>query len=346
MNFINNLMEMLVRHPKRIVFTDGDDLETMRAAAEFARLRLGAPILLGKKFRIREIAAAHSIDLGRVRIIDPELSEDLEIYVKRLETISRYKGIRVEEARKMIINPNYFGAMMVQYSYADAIVGGAHVTTGIFLRPLQSLIKPLPGISSLSSCVVLEVPGSAYGDHGIIYMADCGINPEPNVQELAEIGIETAKLARQLSGKIPRVAYLGFSTKGSVKHRITEKMIAAAALCEQLAGEIPLELEVEGELQVDAALIPEMGKAKAQGSLVAGQANVLIFPDLNAGNIALKLLTTLTPFEVYGNIILGLDRPAADIPRGADARDILGAAIIVGIRAVEFHTLHPDWYTT
>jgi len=232
----------------------------------------------------------------------------------------------------------------VQYSNADGFVGGNTITTGALLRPLMALIKPLPHMKTLSSCMIFETQNKQIGDHGVLYLADCGIIPEPTVDELADIGLETANLARQMSGLVPRVAYLAFSTKGSAKHKMTEKMAAAAALCKQKAEAIAFKIEVDGELQVDTAIDWEAGQEKAPDSTVAGQANVLIFPDLNAGNIASKLLKSVSGANAYGHMILGLDRPAADISRGSTWEDVLGLAALVGLRAVEYHKLYEDLY--
>lgn len=261
-----------------------------------------------------------------------------------MKKTTRYQAMKTEEVEKLIVNPNYFAAMMVQYSHADGIVGGNACTTASFLRPLMALIKPLPEVKILSSCMIFATSDKKIGDNGVMYFADCGIIPEPTVEELADIGLETAKLARQMSGLVPRVAYLGFGTKGSAKHKITEKMAAAAALCRKKADELAFKIEVDGELQIDAALDWETGQEKAPDSSVAGQANVLIFPDLNAGNIASKLLKIVSGADCYGHLILGLDRPAADITRGSTSEDILGLAALVGLRAVEYHKLYEDLY--
>ncbi len=344
MNFIEKIYDLLRRHPKRIVFPEGDDVLVMRAAEEFARLQLGAPILLGNRDLIRNRAKENGLTLNSVRIIDPVTSSELSLFTERMKKTARYQAMKDEEVAKLVINPNYFAAMMVQYSHADGFVGGNTITTGALLRPLMALIKPLPGMKILSSCIIFETNNKNIGDNGVLYLADCGIIPEPTVDELADIGLETAKLARQMSGLVPRVAYLAFSTKGSAKHKITEKMAAAAALCRKKADEMALKIEVDGEMQIDTALEWETGREKAPGSSVAGQANVLIFPDLNAGNIASKLLKSVVGAHSYGHLILGLDRPAADISRGSTSEDILGLAALVGLRAVEFHKLYEDLY--
>lgn len=344
MAFIEKIFDLLRRHPKRVVFPEGDDPIIIKAAQEFSRLKLGAPVLLGKKDMIESIAKDIDVPLTYVRVIDPETSSDLPVFVERMKKIQRYHGMKDKEVEKLMVNPNYFGAMMVQYSYADGFIGGNRLTTGALLRPLTSIIKPLPGVKTISSCSIFETSNRQVGDNGVIYFADCGIIPEPTVDELAHIGLETAKIARLTSGVIPRVAFLAFSTKGSAKHKSTEKMVAAAALCKQKASELGLKMEVDGELQVDAALEVEAGKDKAPNSSVAGHANVLIFPDLNSGNIASKLLKTVANANSYSHLILGFDRPVADVSRGSSWEDVLGLSALVAIRAVEFHKLYEELY--
>ena len=229
----------------------------------------------------------------KILIIDPETAEDLPLFVKRLESLSRYRNMAEADARKIVTNPNYFGAMMLQNGQVDGLIGGAASNSGSILRPLFQLIKPLPGIKAISSCVVLQVPDLTYGEKGVFTFADCGVIPNPNVDQLAMIATESARLFRQLTGGIPRVAMLSYSTKGSAQTQDTEKIVAATALAKQMMFEKKQAGEIDGELQVDTALIKEIAEIKAPGSPVAGQANVLVFPDLNSGNIAVKLVHRL-----------------------------------------------------
>ena len=203
-------------------------------------------------------------------------------------------------------------------------------------------IKPLPGITTVSSCMMIEGRTPAFGAEGMLMFADCAVVPEPTVDQLAAIGLETAKVCRQLTGLRPRVAFLSFSTKGSSRLPAASKMAAAAALARQKADEDKLEIDIDGELQADTALLPDLAAIKAPASRVAGSANVLIFPDLNSGNIAAKLIQHLAKAEAYGQILLGLSRPAADMSRGATVQDILGTAAIVGLQAIEYRKLYPD----
>jgi phosphate acetyltransferase len=198
-----------------------------------------------------------------------------------------------------------------------------------------------PQTTTASSCVVMEVEDARFGEQGVMFMADCGVIPEPTVDQLADIAVSTAQLARQLHGTRPRVALLSYSTKGSATHPSIGKVKAATALAQQKAAQLLLDADFDGELQVDAALIPEIARRKVQDSAVAGRATVLIFPDLNSGNIGSRLVQHLARATAYGQILLGLDRPAADVSRGATAHDVLGVAAIVGVQAVEYHRLYP-----
>jgi len=342
MKFIESIFDKLRKHPKRVVFPEGDEPRILGAAAEFVRLGLGVAVLLGQREKVETAAKEVGISLAKIHIIDPEEGQDLPLFIRRLEMLHRYKGIAEQDARKIVTNVNYYGAMMLQNGQVDGLVGGATSNSGSILRPLFQLIKPLAGVKSISSCMVLQVPDEKHGDRGVFTFADCGVIPNPNVEQLAGIATESARLFRQLTGEIPRVAMLSYSTKGSAQTQDTEKIVAATALAKQMLFDKLQVGEVDGELQVDTALIKEIAEIKAPGSPVAGQANVLIFPDLNSGNIAVKLVHRLAGGEAYGQILLGLDKPAADLSRGASVHEIVGVAAIVGMQAIEYRRLYPD----
>jgi phosphate acetyltransferase len=341
MRFIGSVIEKLQRHPKRIVFPEGTEPRVLQAVRQYFSLRLGAPILLGDRSRIKELADALGISLEGVRIINPAESEELENFSRRFEVLRRYKGIKSTEAREAMLQPNFFGAMMVAMHQADGFVSGANQNVGSVLRPLFQIIKVAPQNNTASSCLVMEVEDSGYGSNGVLFMADCGVIPEPTAEQLADIAVSTAQLARHLLGARPRVALLSFSTKGSSRHPSIGRIQAATAMAEEKAREKQLEAVFDGELQVDAALVPEIASRKAPGARIVGDANVLIFPDLNSGNIASKLVRHIGRANAYGQILLGLDRPAADVSRGSSAHDILGVAAIVGVQAVDYHILYP-----
>ncbi|MFN7141844.1 MAG: phosphate acyltransferase [Limisphaerales bacterium] len=342
MRFIGNIIEKLQRHPKRVVFPEGTEPRVLQAARQFYSLRLGAPVLLGDRTKIKEAAERLNVSLQGIRIINPAESEDLETFAKRYSMLRRSKGLRENEAMEAMLNPNYYGAMMVAMHQVDGIISGTSEISGSVLRPLFQIIKVAPKATTASSCMIMEVEDTKFGENGVMFMADCGVIPEPNVEQLADIAVSTAKLARLLLGTKPRVALLSYSTKGSATHPSIGRVQAATALAECKAREQMLEADFDGELQVDAALVPEIASRKLPDSNVAGRANVLIFPDLNSGNIASKMIQHVAKANAYGQILLGLDRPAADVSRGSSAHDILGVAAIVGIQSIAYKELHPD----
>jgi phosphate acetyltransferase len=240
-----------------------------------------------------------------------------------------------------MLQPNYFGTMMLAMHQADGLVSGASHITSSLLRPLFQIIKAAPSITTASSCMVMEVEDTRIGEQGVLFMADCGVIPDPTVDQLADIAVSTAQLARHMVGVRPRVALLSFSTKGSAAHPSVGKVQAATAMARRKAEQLFLEADFDGELQVDAALAPEIAERKLHESKVAGRANVLIFPDLNSGNIASKLVRLVGHANAYGQILLGLNRPAADVSRGSTAHDILGVAAIVGVQAIDYPKLYP-----
>jgi phosphate acetyltransferase len=342
MRFIGSVIDKLQRHPKRIVFPEGTEPRVIQAARQFYSLRLGVPILLGHRTKVKEAAERLNVSLEGVRIINPAESEDLESFAKRFELLRRSKGIREREAREAMLNANYYGAMMVAMHQADGFVSGTSEVTGSVLRPLFQIIKVAPKTTTASSCMVMEVEDSRFGSGGVMFMADCGVIPEPDVEQLSDIAVSTARLAKQLMGKRAHAALLSYSTKGSASQPNVGRIQAATALAQQRAQEQGVDADFDGELQVDTALIPEIASRKLPDSKVAGRANVLIFPDLNSGNIASKLVQHVARANAYGQILLGLDRPAADVSRGASAHDILGVAAIVGLQSIEYAKLYPE----
>lgn len=341
MRFIGTVIEKLQRHPKRIVFPEGTEPRVLQAARQFHALRLGVPILLGDRSKVKEAAERLNVPLDGVRIIDPTTSEDLDSFARRFELLRRMKGIQQREAREAISKPNYYGAMMVAMHQADGIVSGANEATGSVLRPFFQIIKVAPQATTASSCMILEVEDSRMGENGVLFLADCGVIPEPDVDQLSDIAVSTAHLARQILGIRPRVALLSYSTKGSATHPSIGKVQAATALAIQKARQQLVDADFDGELQVDAAMVPDIALRKLPDSKVAGHANVLVFPDLNSGNIASKLARHLARANAYGQILMGLDRPAADVSRGSNAHDVLGVAAIVGLQSIEYPKLHP-----
>ena len=342
MRFIGSVIEKLQRHPKRVVFPEGTEPRVLQAARQFFSLRLGVPILLGERAKVKDAAERLNVSLEGVRIINPAESEDLESFTQRYEALRRLKGIREREAREAMMKPNYYGAMMVAMHQADGLISGTSEVSGSVLRPLFQIIKVAPTATTASSCMVMEVEDTRFGHEGTLVMADCGVIPDPTAEQLADIAVSAAQLTERLLNIRPLVAMLSFSTRGSATHPTVMKVQAATELARQRAKERMLEADFDGELQVDAALIPEIAGRKLHGSPVGGRANVLVFPDLNSGNIGSKLIQHVARANAYGQILLGLDRPAADVSRGANAHDILGVAAIVGLQSIVYHLLYPD----
>ena len=345
MRFIGSVIEKLQRHPKRVVFPEGAEPRILQAARQFHALRLGAPIVLGNRAQIRDVAEGLKIPLEGIRVIDPAESSDLEAFARRFYSLRREKGLRATEAREAMLQPNYYGSMMLAMHQADGLISGSSKNAGNVLRPLFQIIKVAHDFTTASSCMVTEVADTRIGEQGVLFMADCGVIPDPTVDQLADIAVSTARLARHLLGVKPKVALLSFSTKSSAAHPSVGKVKAAPAQARQKAAKVFLEADFDGEMQVDAALVPEIAERKLHDSHVAGHANVLVFPDLNSGNIASKLVGLVGRANCYGQILLGLNRPAADVSRGATAHDILGVAAIIAVQATDYQKLYPNTET-
>jgi phosphate acetyltransferase len=338
MSFIDSVYSRLRRHPKRIVFPEGENPRVLRAGRQYYELGLGVPILLGRRAVIEELARSEKVPFDHIGVINPAEAEDLPDFCRFFETLERYQKTGMADARAMLLNPNYYAAMMVQYGRADGVVGGVAAPTNALLRPLLRLVKPTGPQHLVSSCVIAETGRPELGHQGTLVLADCGVIPQPDVEQLATIALQAAHLARQLLGDTPRVALLSYSTKGSAVTAGTEKIAAAAALARQQAQERHLDAEIDGELQLDAALIRAAARAKGATGPVAGRANVLVFPDLNSGHIAGKMAALLGT-AAYGQILTGLSKPAADVSRGDDIDTITAVAAIVGLQAIEMRRL-------
>ena len=338
-----HLIEQLQRHPKRVVFTEGEDIRVIQAAARLVALEAVAPILLGDVARIRALAAKHGVPLNFVRVINPKTSSDLPLFVKRAENMARYRASGQIDSEETLVRPHYFGAMMVQYGHADALVGGNQAIPAVFFRALLQTIKPQAGIGRIFGVTALMAPHfPLLGDDRVIFLADTGLNPDPDVNLLSTIAIETGKLAHHFLGRTPVVALLSHSTKGSSTKPEARKVVAATALAKDRIAREFLDIHLDGELQADVAIDPCAAETKLADASNRAIADVLVFPNLDAAHISMKLLQHLGGAQNYGQIILGLARPAAQVPRTASVETIFGTAAAVAVEAIKYHQLHPD----
>ena len=342
-NITRHLIEQLRRHPKRVVFTEGEDIRVIEAASRLAAAEAVAPILLGRPERIRAMAGQNKISLDFVRIIDPKTSSDLPLFVKRAENLSRYRDSGQMDNEETIIRPHYFGSMMVQYGHADAIVGGNQAIPAAYFRALLRNIKPNPCVDRIFGVTILVAPHfPLLGEDRILFLADTGLIPQPDVIQLSTIAIETGKLAHHFLGRRPTVALLSHSTKGSSTTPEAQKIAAATAFAKDRATREMLDMDIDGELQADVAIDPQAAETKLPDAAARHTADVLVFPNLDAAHISLKLLQHLGGAQNYGQLILGLSRPAAQIPRTASVETIFGTAAAVAVEAIKYHELHPE----
>ncbi len=341
-NVIRHLLDQLRRHPKRVVFTEGEDIRVIEAAARLVNEEVVAPILLGNRERIRALAAHHGVPLKFIHLIDPPLASDFGLFCQRVENMDRYRTMHMGKPEEIVARPHYFGALMVQYGQADAIVAGNQATPTAYFRALIHTIKPLPKVPKMFGVSILTGPHlNNLGSSGILLLADCGLIPNPDVNELAAIALETGKLAYHFLGRKPLVAMLSHSTMGSAGTPDAQRMAAAAALAQAEAAKLYLEIDIEGEMQADVALDPTAAEIKLPAA-ARPAADVLVFPNLDAAHIALKLLRHVAGAQAYGQLILGLARPAAQIPRTSSVETIFGTAAAVAVEAIKFHQLYPD----
>ena len=337
------LLEQLRRHPKRVVFTEGEDIRVIQAAARLVAEEAVAPILLGNRERIRAIAAEHSVSLKFIHTIDPPLASDFGLFCQRVENMARYRTMRIGDPAEIVARPHYFGALMVQYGQADALVGGNQAMPAAYFRALLHTIKPLADVPKIFGVTILTGSHLKHmGGNDILFLADCGLNPNPDVAELAAIALETGKLAHHFLGRKAYVAMLSHSTKGSASTPDAKRMAAAASLAQDHVLQQFLEISIEGELQADVALDPEAAETKLPGAEARPTADVLVFPNLDAAHISLKLLQHVAGAQNYGQLILGLSRPAAQVPRTATVETIFGTAAAVAVEAIKYHQLYPD----
>ena len=311
MAFLDDIIKRAKEERKTIVLPEATDLRTLKAVDLISKEDFCNVVLIGNKEEVLKIAEEHSFDVSKAQIIEPSLSEDYKEFVEAFYELRKHKGMTMEKSEELMKEPVFFGMMMIKKEKADGLVSGAAHSTADTLRPALQILKTAPGTKLVSTFSVMVVPNCEYGENGVFVFADCGLNQNPNSEELSEIAISTANSFKQILGKEPKVAMLSYSTKGSAKAEEVDKVRIATEL----------------------AIIPEIAKSKAPGSNVAGQANTLVFPELEAGNIGYKLVERLAKAEAYGPICQGMAKPVNDLSRGCKAEDIVGVVAITCVQA-------------
>ena len=331
MSMIEQVWSKARQNRKCIVLPEGEEPRTVQAAAKVRDEKLARPILLGNPAVISSVAHSTGTEISEIDIVNPSDSPKASVYANLLYELRKAKGLSHEDAAALAVDPMYFGMLMVKAGDADGLVSGAVHSTGDMLRPALQIIKTKPGIHIVSSSFLMNCPNHSLGEDGLLVYTDCVVVPCPTAEELAQIAVSAADTARVLCGiDEPRVALLSFSTKGSAKHELVDKVRRAVEIAHELAPELLL----DGEMQLDAALIPEVGLLKAPGSPVAGRANVLVFPDLQAGNIGYKITQRIGGAECYA-VLQGLARPCNDLSRGCSVQDIVNTIALTAVQAGE-----------
>lgn len=331
MDLISQIVERAKANKQRIVLPEGTEERTLKAANQILTDGVADLILLGNPDEIMGLAKEWGLgNINKATIIDPENHEKKEEYAQLLCELRKKKGMTIEEARKLVVDPLYLGCLIIKAGDADGQLAGARNTTGNVLRPALQIIKTAPGITCVSGAMLLLTHDPECGDNGVLVMGDVAVTPVPDANQLAQIAICTARTASAVAGLDPRVAMLSFSTKGSAKHEVVDKVVEAL----HIAQEMDPALKIDGELQADAALVPRIGESKAPGSLIAGHANVLVVPSLEVGNISYKLVERLGHATAIGPILQGIARPVNDLSRGCSIDDVYKMIAITANQAI------------
>lgn len=330
MSYIDTIKEKARMDKKTIVLPESNDKRTLIAASHILEEGIADIIMIGKEEKIKDGAGWLEVNLEGVTIIDPEKTDKLDQYVNILYETRKEKGMTEEKAREILLYDYLtFGVIMVKANDADGMVAGACHATADVLRPSLQILKTAPGVKLVSAFFILDVPDCDMGENGTFLFADCGLNQDPTAEELAAIADTSAKSFKTLVGAKPIIAMLSHSTKGSAKHELVDKVVEAT----RIAHEQYPYLTLDGELQTDAAIVPQVAKSKAPGSEIAGKANVLIFPNLDAGNIGYKLVQRLAKAEAYGPMVQGIAKPVNDLSRGCTWEDIVGGVALTAVQA-------------
>ena len=331
MEILKRFIETAKSNPQRIVLPEGDEPRTLKAADRIIGDGIAKIIVLGQSDKILAMAKENGLkNIERATIIDPQKSADAERYTDLLFELRKNKGLTREQAVELVKDPLYFGCLMIKSGDADGELAGARNTTGNVLRPALQIIKTQPGISVISGAMLMFCKEKAYGEDGFLLVADVAVMPNPTAQELAQIAVCTGRTMKNMIGIEPKVAMLSFSTKGSAQHEFVDRVVEATGMAQQMAPE----LKIDGELQADAALVPSVGKFKAPGSPVAGEANVLVFPALEIGNIAYKMVERLGGAVSVGPVLQGMAAPINDLSRGCSVDDIYYMTAITANQAI------------